>query len=197
MKIENKAQKKTHYIKLFEGGTNPNLQVKDFNRDKVQDIHVSFTNKSYQKENVYTVKNNKVTRLNMSTTIKSKNKDVANYSFQIPERWKNNFAIQTLEGNKAAKEDTYAQLITTFYFKNGKTTDEVLLSITTYKKADWNKLVKDGGPLPEVIKQTPKYVYVYQVPQSNPFDLKTSNGRIFEKMTMSFEEIEASFTLNK
>lgn len=196
VKIDNKAQKKTFYIKLFEGGMNPNLQLKDFNRDKIQDIHVSFANDSYQKENVYTVKNNKTTRLNMSTKIKSQMKYAANYSFKIPESWKNNYSIHTLEGKKAAKEDAYAQFITTLNYKYGKVT-EPLLTITSYKKEDWNKMKKEGGPLPDVLGQAQNFVYVIQGPQSNPFDPTSKDGKLFDKMYMSCNEVIASFTANK
>ncbi|MEH6940728.1 hypothetical protein [Bacillus sp. JJ722] len=196
VKINNKAQKKTLYIKLFEGGMNPTLQLKDINRDKVQDIHVSYANKTYQKENVYTAKNNKTAKLSTSAKIKSQMKYAANYSFKIPERWKNNFTIQTLEGKNAAKQEAYAQFITTFNFKNGKVS-EPLLSIISYKKADWNKLVKDGGPLPEVIAQANNFVYVVQLPQSSPFDPTSKDGKLYEKMVMSFEEVKASFTASK
>jgi len=66
--------------------------------------------------------------------------------------------------------------------KNGKDT-EMLLMISVFSKNDWSRLSsEEGPPVGSVITKANGMVYVYTVPQSNPFAPQSKDGKLFDQL---------------
>jgi hypothetical protein len=60
-----------------------------------------------------------------------------------------------------------------------------------------NQKKKKGQVLVNTLVKKGDLVYLVGLPQSNPFDPKTEEGKLFHTMHMSFEDVKEAFTITK
>ncbi|CAI8812162.1 hypothetical protein EMIT07CA2_200028 [Brevibacillus sp. IT-7CA2] len=70
------------------------------------------------------------------------------------------------------------------------------LTIFVMTVPHWNHLSKmEGPPLGDVLAKTHGLVYVVSLPQSNPYDPATPDGKLYGQMVMSLEQVKAGFSV--
>ncbi|WP_337991672.1 hypothetical protein [Lysinibacillus sp. JNUCC 51] len=108
----------------------------------------------------------------------------ANFIFKLPVSWNGHYKTSQYSGKNANQIMPSAKHVVQFDYtaKNGKDT-EMLLMISVFSKNDWSRLSsEEGPPVGSVITKANGMVYVYTVPQSNPFDPQSKDGKLFDQL---------------
>lgn len=129
------------------------------------------------------------------------------FTFTLPPTWKGNYIVeefssttkrpprqQPLEG----KLDVPTKYEVHFMFAPNQRQQEqsTLLTIFVMTVPHWNHLSKmEGPPLGDVLAKTHGLVYVVSLPQSNPYDSATPDGKLYGQMVMSLEQVKAAFSV--
>ncbi len=118
------------------------------------------------------------------------------FEFKIPERWGGNYQVKEIENQETIKGKTVKFLLDP---KNAKDEHrEGLLSFYIIDKNVYAESEKEEGPsIGEYLGEKEDLVYLVGLPQSNPFEVDSEEGKIFHEMNMSFEDIKAAFTITK
>ncbi|MFF2533418.1 hypothetical protein [Brevibacillus sp. DP1.3A] len=129
------------------------------------------------------------------------------FSFTIPPSWTGNYIVeefssttkrpprqQPLEG----KLDVPTKYEAHFMFapNQRKEGQSSILTIFVMTVPHWNHLSKmEGPPLGDVLAQTHGLVYAVSLPQSNPYDPATPDGKLYGQMVMSLDQVKKAFSV--
>ncbi|OAB46209.1 hypothetical protein [Paenibacillus glacialis] len=118
------------------------------------------------------------------------------FEFKIPERWGGNYQVKEIEKQETIPGETVEFLLSP---KNAKDENrEGLLSFYIIDKNVYAESEKEEGPsIGEYLGEKGDLVYLVGLPQSNPFEVDSEEGKLFDTMHMSFEDVKEAFTITK
>lgn len=130
------------------------------------------------------------------------------FTFAIPPSWEGNYIVEeySTSSNRPSRQQqplegkldvpTKYEAHFTFAPNQRKDNPASLLTIFVMTVPHWNHLSKlEGPPLGEVLAQTHGLVYLVSMPQSNPFDPQTPDGKLYQDMVMSLEQVKSAFAV--
>ncbi|USG68271.1 hypothetical protein NDK47_13725 [Brevibacillus ruminantium] len=169
-----------------EFGREPNLIIGDYTGNKVNDIIVTAPqggNGGYVDHLVVAWEKNRL------KAVFADNQEVytnpqANFSFKPPVSWNGHYKVSQYAGADADKILPSAKHVMKFEYttKDGKDA-ETLLMLSVFAKNDWTRLASEQGtPVGSEITEANGMVYVATTPQSNPFDLQSEDGKLFDQL---------------
>jgi hypothetical protein len=131
-------------------------------------------------------------------SFKSQNAD---FAFKGPKSWNGNILIEEWTGQDAVEHMPEAKSVTRFIFNAENEEDRVtVLEITALDKKDWKKLNNPAEPpIGSIITENAatNTVYVASMPQDLVFDPATEQGKEFQSLVMSLDEVKEAFVLVK
>ena len=169
-----------------ESAREPKLIISDYTGNKVNDIIVTAPqggNGGYVDHLILTWKGNKLKNV-LADNQELYTNSQANFIFKLPVSWNGHYKTSQYSGKNANQIMPSAKHVVQFDYtaKNGKDT-EMLLMISVFSKNDWSRLSsEEGPPVGSVITKANGMVYVYTVPQSNPFDPQSKDGKLFDQL---------------
>lgn len=116
----------------------------------------------------------------------------AGFRLALPGLWHNNYRTKE---TITPKPDAPMGQHTVMFLFTPKTmrlkTAEVLLGITVFTPKAWERASKEAGPpLGEEITRKGNKVFVAAFPQSNPFEEKSQEGKLFARMTQNLQQLQ-------
>ncbi|MGE7021225.1 hypothetical protein [Solibacillus cecembensis] len=183
-----------------ESAREPNLIIGDYTGNKVNDIIVTAPqggNGGYVDHLILTWEGNKLKDV-LADNQELYTNSQANFSYKLPASWNGHYKASQYAGTNANQIMPSAKHVVQFDYttKNGKDT-EMLMMISVFSKNDWSRLSsEEGPPVGSVITEANGMVYVYTVPQSNPFAPQSEDGKLFDQLYGDLN-INKSFELLK
>lgn len=127
-----------------------------------------------------------------------KSKD-STFAFKGLKSWNGNIVVQEMTGQAADEYMPNAKSVTQFLFHAENEEDRAsVLTITAFDKNDWKQMNNpDEPPVGEVIAQNAatNTVYVASLPQDMVFDPATAQGKKFQSLVMSMDQVKKGFSL--
>lgn len=122
---------------------------------------------------------------------------VANFHFEIPARWTGNYTIHEYTDAEIKENYSSAKHVVDFAYQTQKEDDtQSLFTIMVFGKQEWKKIAaEEGPPIGEVLMEDASQVFVVAMPQSNPFEMTSADGKLFDSMVLSFTEVKKAFSL--
>ncbi|WP_152396730.1 hypothetical protein [Paenibacillus guangzhouensis] len=120
---------------------------------------------------------------------------VAGFSLKYPEVWNN--LVKTID-EPANDTPSIDRIVSFMYAPKGEIDPNSASLFTVYKvsKKEYDKMKKEEGPaLGEVIAENDKEVWLGALPQSNPYDLESKEGKQFQDILMNFEFLKKNFAI--
>lgn len=206
---DGKTKKYVKYDWIFKGsdgkmyreiGREPNLIIGDYTGNKVNDIIVTAPqggNGGFVDHLILTGENLNLKDVMVDNQALYENSQ-AKFSVKLPASWNGHYKVNPISGAEADKVMPFAKHVVQFeYVTKDNKDSEIMMMISVFTKTDWSSLSnEDGPPVGSVIAEADGMVYVSTTPQSNPFDPKSKDGKMFDELYQDLN-LNKSFELIK
>jgi len=122
---------------------------------------------------------------------------VAGFSLKYPEVWNN--LVKTID-EPANDTPAIDRIISFMYAPKGEIdpNSESLFTVYKVSKKEYDKMKKEEGPaLGQVIAEHDNNVWLGSLPQSNPYDPESKEGKQYQDILMDFKFLQKNFTILK
>lgn len=121
------------------------------------------------------------------------------YHFAIPATWAGRYRVDTVQGPvDSAAPSGLKQMITFAYLpQDGSIRPQVLLALVTMPGEEWDRLSREEGPPQgDLLGRRGDQVVVAALPQSNPFDSLSPDGRQFHAIRLTLDQVRRAITID-
>ncbi len=96
--------------------------------------------------------------------------------------------------NEPPSEAAYS--VTLFYIPRDGGREEPLCRFLVFTREQWNRIqAEDGPPVGTTIESLDAWVYVAQLPQSNPYESNSADTEQFDAMRLAIRDVRARFSI--
>ena len=86
--------------------------------------------------------------------------------------------------------------MTLFYVPRDGGREEPLCRFLVFTREQWNRIQAEAGPpVGTTIESLDAWVYVAQLPQSNPYETNSADAEQFDDMRLAIRDVRARFSI--
>ncbi len=123
----------------------------------------------------------------------------AGVRFDPPSTWSSkNYRVESKSGPLASAEQDGAEHLVIVHYRPDQpgNREASLCRIAVFPRAEWARIeTDDGPPIGTVVDSLNAWVYVAQLPQSNPYPDASLDAEQFDAMRLSIRELRARFAI--
>jgi hypothetical protein len=123
----------------------------------------------------------------------------AGIRFDPPSVWpRDRYWVDAKAGEDADSEQPRASHVVTVVFRPAQAgkAEAPLCRLIVFAQAEWKRIEAEAGPpVGTVLESLDEWVYVVQLPQSNPYRPGSPESEQFEAMRLSIREVRARFSV--